>query len=220
MGMVRSLSEPVSEGARVGQVHRLPPQKAEDAQLVAAALSGDDRAAEAIWDRFSPLVRSIARRSLGPSSDVSDLVQDAFLQLFRTLSELRDPLALRSFLIGITLRVIGTELRKRRVRRWLRLTDTGTVPEVAALADDPEAREALRRLYAALDRVSDEERLVFVLRHIQGLELTEVAAALDISLATTKRRLQKVMTRLVATAERDPALSSYLEPALGEGDAT
>lgn len=216
MSALRPLPKPPSQTA---QIHRLPTQRAEDAALVEAARRGDDRAAEVIWERFFPLVRSIARRTLGPSGEVSDLVQESFLQLFRTLAELRDPTALRSYLIGITMRVLGTELRKRRVRRWLRLTDSGAVPDVAADDDDLDAREALARLYAALDRVGDDERVVFVLRHVQGLELTEVAAALDISLATTKRRLQKGMARLTAMAERDPVLSTYLGPAL-EGEAS
>jgi RNA polymerase sigma-70 factor (ECF subfamily) len=197
---------------RLAEVHRLSTARAEDAALVRAATRGDERAAEAIWDRFSPLVRSIVRRSIGPYGEVSDLVQESFLQLFRQLPELREPESLRSFLIGITIRVLGAELRRRRVRRWLRLTESGSVPDVAALEEDDDAREAVRRLYAALDRVGDADRLIFILRHIEGLELVEVAAALGTSLATTKRRLARVMDRLIAMAERDPALAGYLDP--------
>lgn len=197
-------------GPRLAEVHRLPTARAEDAVLVLAAARGDERAAEAIWDRFAPLVRGMARRALGPQGEVSDLVQESFLQLFRLIPELRDPESLRSFLIGITLRVVGSELRRRRVRRWLHLTDSGSLPETAGLSEDDEAREALRRLYAALDRLGDADRLIFVLRHIEGLELTDVAASLDLSLATAKRRLAKTMERLHAMAARDPVLSEYL----------
>lgn len=188
----------------------MPTARAEDAALVRAAARGEERAAEAIWDRFAPLVRGIVRRALGPQGEVSDLVQESFLQLFRLIPELRDPESLRSFLIGITLRVVGSELRRRRVRRWLHLTDSGSLPETAGLEEDDEAREALRRLYAALDRLGDGDRLIFVLRHIEGLELTDVAASLGMSLATAKRRLAKTMERLLAMAARDPALSDYL----------
>jgi RNA polymerase sigma-70 factor (ECF subfamily) len=206
---------PSLSGVPGGQVHRLVTPKTEDAQLVRLALSGDDHAAEAIWDRFSPLVSSIARRSIGPTCDVGDLVQDTFLQLFRSLPELRDPLALRSFIIGIAMRVISTELRKRRVRRWLRLTPTGELPDLPDDFGDARARDAVQRLYTVLDKVADDQRLAFILRYVQGLELVEVAAALGISLATTKRRLQKVTDRLMAAAERDPLLSTYLVPDSG-----
>ncbi len=141
------------------------------------------------------------------------------LQLFRLIPELREPESLRSFLIGITLRVVGSELRRRRVRRWLHLTESGAVPETAGLEEDDDAREALRRFYAVLDQIGDSDRLIFVLRHIEGLELTEVAAALGTSLATTKRRLAKVMDRLLAMAERDPVLSDYLSPRAAGGSS-
>jgi RNA polymerase sigma-70 factor (ECF subfamily) len=55
-----------------------------------------------------------------------------------------------------------------------------------------------------------EARMAFVLRHVEGLELTEVAAALDVSLATAKRRLQHADKRLRAAAERDPLLANYV----------
>jgi RNA polymerase sigma-70 factor (ECF subfamily) len=194
----------------LAEVHRLPTALTEDAALALAAVRGEERAAEAIWDRFSPLVRGIARRALGPQGEVSDLVQETFLQFFRLITELRNPESLRSFLIGITLRLVSNELRRRRVRRWLHLTESGSLPETPGLEEDEEAREALRRLYCALDRLGDGDRLIFVLRHIEGLELTDVAASLGMSLATAKRRLAKTMDRLFAISARDPVLSDYL----------
>ncbi len=210
-----SLLAPAPPAHRLAEVHRLPTARADDALLAQAAARGDEQAAEAIWDRFSPLVRSIVHRSLGPAGEVSDLVQETFLQLFRQLPGLREPASLRSFLIGITLRVLGTELRRRRVRRWLHLSDSGVLPDLPGLEEDRDAREALRRLYAALDRIGDDDRLLFVLRHIEGLELTEVAAAQGASLATIKRRLARIMERLLSMAARDPVLAAYLDPGSG-----
>jgi hypothetical protein len=62
---------------------------------------------------------------------------------------------------------------------------------------------------------------IFTLRRIEGLELNEVAAALGMSLATTKRHLAKVTARVHALAMRDPLLSEYLDgaaPSFGEED--
>jgi RNA polymerase sigma-70 factor (ECF subfamily) len=152
------------------------------------------------------------RRSLGPA-DVEDLVQEVFLRFFDKIGELREPSAMRSFLIGITLRVAGTFLRRKRVRRWMMLTDTGAPPDEHATSDDPQARETLRRLYAVLDKIDDEGRLAFVLRHFEGYELTEVATALGCSLATAKRRLSSAQERFDSIAARDPLLKPYLEGA-------
>ncbi|AKT40254.1 RNA polymerase sigma factor [Chondromyces crocatus] len=198
-------------GLRLASVHHLPLAQTDDAALARAAAEGHPAAASVAWDRFSPLVRGLLRRSLGPSVDVEDQVQEVFLRFFRQIPTLRDPARVRSFLIGITVRVAGTEIRKRRVRRWLRLTDTGAVPEESTTLDE-DAREAVTRLYAILDGMGADERLAFVLRHVEGLELTEVAAGLDVSLATAKRKLARATARVFARVERDPVLSAYLGP--------
>jgi RNA polymerase sigma-70 factor (ECF subfamily) len=183
----------------------------DDGALARAVAAGDEAAAGAVWERYAPMVRSALRRSLDPYEDVEDLVQEVFLRFFRRIGELRDPAALRSFLFGIALRVAGSALRRRRVRRWLRLTPTGVLPDLPARGGEPgdPAREAVRRLYAILDRLDDAGRLAFVLRYVEGLELTEVAEALGVSLATAKRRLARVTPRVVAMIERDPVLPEY-----------
>jgi len=188
-----------------------PPAPIEDAELVRRARAGNPRAAAQIWDRYSVLVRALLRRSLG-SQDVDDLAQEVFLRLFPALAQMRDPSALRSFLIGIALRVAGTELRRRRFRWWLRLTPDGDLDMHAAPGrDDAESSEALQHLYAILDKLGTHARLVFVLRHIEEMELSQVAEALGISLATTKRHLSRASARVHAMVERDPALAAYVQ---------
>jgi RNA polymerase sigma-70 factor (ECF subfamily) len=81
--------------------------------------------------------------------------------------------------------------------------------ELDVVTPDTDAREALARFYAILDRVNPKDRSAFVLRFMEGLELTEVAAALGLSLATTKRRLARVWAKVVLLVERDPLLAQY-----------
>ena len=193
-------------------VRRLPSSASiDDATLARLAAERDPRAAAALWDRYATLVRGILRRTLGPVAEVEDLVQDAFIGLFRTLPGLRDPDALRSFVVGTALRVARSELRRRRVRRWLSLTSTGAVPESETPGEvDPEARRAVKRLYEVLDKIDDRGRMAFVLRYLEGYELTEVAEALGCSLATTKRALAKAQERVNAMVKRDPLLAPYV----------
>jgi len=207
----------------MGVVRRFPsPAAIDDAELARLAAARDPRAAALLWDRYSTLVRGVLRRSLGPSADVEDLLQDAFIGLFRTLVGLRDPEALRSYVIGTALRVARSELRRRRVRRWLSLTSTGSVPEEAT-HEDPEARRAMGRLYEVLDKIDDRGRLAFTLRFFEQYELTEVAEALGCSLATTKRALARAQERVNAMVKRDPLLAPYLResiPDVTEEDGT
>ena len=205
----------VAQGRPLSRLRVVAPEERpdeDDAALVAAARAKAPGAAGRMWDRYAPLVRRILRRMLGPV-DVEDGVQDAFLRLFRDLGSLREPAALRSFLIGVTLHVAESELRRRRAKRWLLLSDDGDLDERdAPVVDDrQEPRAALLRLYKVLDRVSDERRMVFVLRYVEGLELAELAAVLDCSLATTKRRVADAVQRIHLLAASDPLLAPYLE---------
>jgi RNA polymerase sigma-70 factor, ECF subfamily len=183
--------------------------QARDEELAQAACEGDPRAPFAIWRRYGTQVRSKLLRWIGPH-DLDDHVQEVFSRLFEQLPRLRQPSALRSFLIGITLRVACTELRRRR--RWrLRLTATGELPDLADQGtDDGTCREALTRFEAILAKLAPRTRRVFVLRYVEKLELIDVAAAMDISLATAKRHLSRASMRVFAMAEREPALVDYV----------
>ena len=192
----------------------------DDAGLVAAVRARIPGAAERLWDRYSILVRRILRRVLGPGGDVEDGVQEAFLRLFRDLDALRDPRALRSYLIGIALHVAKSELRRRQAKRWLLLSDDGALDEIGGAFDPQqfEARAALVRLYRVLDRVGHERRVAFVLRYIEGLELAELSVVLRCSLATTKRRVADAARRVFLLAAADPLLAPYLEEVRGPAD--
>ena len=204
-----------SSGRNRARVHLVPVATApelSDSALVAAVLEGAPLAPARLWGRYSELVRRLLRRALGPSMDVEDSVQEAFLRLFRDLSKLRDSAALRSFLIGITLHVAYSELRRRRAKRWLLLSNDGQIPEHEWLTDvqPVEQRDAVVRLYRVLDRMDPRRRLVFVLRFVEGVELNELSAVLGCSLATTKRRVSDAAQRVSRLAAKDPVLSSYL----------
>jgi RNA polymerase sigma-70 factor (ECF subfamily) len=162
------------------------------------------------------MVRGLVVRSLGPGAEVEDRVQDVFAVFFRKIATLKDPNALRSFLFGITIREIRTELRRLRVRKWLMLTSTGE-PIETGVAGDENARHAFERLHQVLQAIDTRGQLAFTLRHFEGYELVEVAEALSCSLATVKRVLTAVETRVWSLAAQDPYLAPYLEPKANEG---
>jgi RNA polymerase sigma-70 factor (ECF subfamily) len=183
----------------------------DDAALASALLARDRRAAVRAWSRYSPFVLGVLRRFFGPGADRQDLCQEVFLRFFARIDELRDPSALRGFLVGICLGVARNELRRVRVRRWVRLTAHGDLPEVPVTTWDPEAREAVLRFYAVLERVSVEDRSLFVARYVEKMEIVDVAAAHRMPLSTAKRHLARATRRIGAKMSRDPALSHYVD---------
>ena len=179
-----------------------------NAELVAGVVAGRPAAAAALWNAYGSLVYRIAERALGSSHDAEDITQDVFLSLFRKLGGLRDPGALRSFIISVTIRKVKSKLRGRRLRRWVGLTEGGQLPDLPSRGID--ADQALTRFYSLLDRLSVEDRMAFVLRRVDGMPLDDVAAAMRLSLATVKRRLCRADAELSVLMEAEPVLVMFL----------
>jgi RNA polymerase sigma-70 factor (ECF subfamily) len=184
----------------------------DDASLAAALRSGDPRAAALAWRSLSPLVLSLLGRTVGRGPERQDLCQEVFLRFFARIAELRNPGALRTFLIGICSGVAQNEIRRvARARRRVILTETGDPPELSVGPGSPEARMAVARFYRVIAGVSAEDRALFFTRHVEKRRLPEIAAAMGRSLSTTKRHLARATRRVVGRMRRDPTLSHYVD---------
>jgi RNA polymerase sigma-70 factor, ECF subfamily len=183
----------------------------DDAELVAALRAHDERAYTVAWIELGPMVRRLVTRFFGTGADAHDLSQEVFLRLFRRIDELRNPSGLRGFVVGICLGVARNELRRVRVRRWVRLTPSGELPDAGVAGPDLEARQALKHLYAILDQVSAQDRSLFVARFFEKMEIAEVATAHGLSYGTAKRHVARATSRINKRIERDPLLAKYLD---------
>jgi RNA polymerase sigma-70 factor, ECF subfamily len=193
----------------------LPLGTLSDAALVAALIQGSERAATAIWQRHAGAVRRTLSRSLGPDQDLDDLLQEVFIGFVKSAAKLEDPNNLRAYLVSIAFRLSAMEIRRRKVRRWVTLTSSGDVPDSPTLEREPDEARALSALYQILDRLSARDRLIFVARFIEGMQIDETAAALDVSKATVWRSGKATLARVVAEAQATPALAAYVRRSLG-----
>ncbi|HMF40248.1 MAG TPA: sigma-70 family RNA polymerase sigma factor [Polyangia bacterium] len=185
------------------------PQKEGDRRLVIALLAGTPDAPGQAWKTFAPMVLRILQRTLGPGPDQQDLSQEVFFRLFARMRELRDHGALRTFLVNITLGVAQNERRRRRNRRLLGLTHSGDLPEHPVAGADFEARQTISRCHRILDCLGADDRVLFVRRHVEKMEIAEIVAVTGWSRSTTKRRLARVTARVVRLMEHDPVLAEY-----------
>jgi RNA polymerase sigma-70 factor (ECF subfamily) len=196
-----------------GRPQHDPPVRAkkypEDRELAEALIAGEPWAAATTYRKHGRMVFRFLHRALGVSGEAEDLTQEVFLQVFSQVHDLRKPDALKSFVFSVAVRVLKWELRGRRTRRFFLVSGFDQFPEPAVAALDAESRQAVKRLYAILDRLRVQERVAFVLRHIEQLKLDEISEALGVSLATVKRRLDRA-TRIVShEMQQDPSLAQY-----------
>ena len=155
-------------------------------------------------------MQRLIRRFLGPGVDHADLRQEVFLRIFKRLGEVRDPAALRGFVVSVCLGVARNEARRRRVRSIVGLTPEEILPEAPTSSNQSEAREAARALYEMLDTLSMEDRSLFVSRFVEKMEMTEVAAAHAMSLSTAKRRVARLVERVNSRVQSSPVLMEYV----------
>jgi RNA polymerase sigma-70 factor (ECF subfamily) len=189
------------------------PAARDDAALLAGLRADERWAREELFARFAGPVERMLRKILGHDShtEIADLVHDTFVQALSALDRLRDAAALLAWMQVIAAHTAHKHIRARTARRWLHFWEPTELPEVPVDAVDPDVREAYRRTYAVLDKLGADDRIAFVLRHIEGMELTEVAAVCEVSLATIKRRLAHADARFAAMARRDPVLREWIE---------
>ena len=182
----------------------------DDGALVAGVRAGNALAMAALYDRYVSDVRRILLHTLGPRLDLDDLVQDVFINVLSSVRSLRDATALRSWLFQVTVRTARKHLRGSSRRWWLKLWPEGDELDTqpAAMLEE-NASDAVQATFRILRSMQAEDRLVFSLRYVSGLDLAEMCEVCEMSLSTLKRRLSRAEERFHAEAEKDEALCGW-----------
>jgi RNA polymerase sigma-70 factor, ECF subfamily len=187
------------------------PRDSSDGELARALVAGRGWAIAQTWQRFAPGVIMFARRALGSEAEAEDVAQEVFYRVFAKSKTLREPERLRSFIFSFAIRVLRTELRRKRARAWLSFHRSETLVDLGGELTDVESRDLLRRFYSLLDRLAPRHRVVFALRHLESMTVEEAAAHMGISVSTVKRLLDRAMTMLSRWIEADPGLAEFLD---------
>ncbi|HEX4457364.1 MAG TPA: RNA polymerase sigma factor [Polyangia bacterium] len=178
----------------LARVHRHPAADAgpSDAELVARIVGGNRQAQALLYARHAPPLAGLLVRLLGSRADAEDALHDTFIIAFDKLRALREPAALYGWLQRIAVAQAHRRFRRLRLLRLFGFTlppgDSG-LAQLATQAASPEVRTELGLVDEQLRRIAARERAAWILRHVEGYELSEVARLCDCSLATAKRRI-------------------------------
>lgn len=182
-----------------------------DDALLEGLRRGDAAARRDLFERFSPHVERVLVRVLGRDQELSDALQDTFVQAFVSVSSVRDASALKAWMSIVAVYTARGIIRRRKARRWLRFWAPEDMPEPPAAGPNAEEARAVSRVYAVLDGMAADQRIAFSLRYIEGMSLHEVAETAGCSLATIKRRLTKAQATFLGASRKDPLLAAWAE---------
>ena len=165
-----------------------------DTMLVSAIRSGDEQAMAQLYDRYSPIVYSVALRVLGDTAGAEDVLQEVFLQLWRR-PDVFDASrgSLPGWLAVIARNRAIDSLRKRRPETDI---DNVVVPVIPDLASEAEWSRALEKIRSVLGSMPSSQRSALELAFFEGLTHTEIAAKTGEPLGTIKTRIRAGLVSL------------------------
>jgi len=205
-------SEAMSNESIVAELDStMPPQHT----LVARALRGEQEAFNDIATQYGSLMLRTARMIVGDQDSAEDVVQDALIQVWHHLPELREAGALRSWLMRIVVnQCISFKRKLARSSAFIRQSlCEQEMDMMARLADDHKGRmERDWDLAEAIKNLPVKQRAVIVLHYYYGMTLPEMARSLNISENTLKKRIQAALATLRRTLslnDRDDAYTSH-----------
>jgi RNA polymerase sigma-70 factor, ECF subfamily len=184
-----------------------PEAGAEESALIRQAQAGDRSAFDALVRQYDQGVLRLVLRVAGSADEASDLFQEVFLKVYRSLSHFRFESRFSTWLYRVVTNVCLDYLRRKKTRREVQppAPEEGQPEYFHTLADDrasldPEralrSKEIATRLRGALNRLSPRERVVFELRHYQGMKLRAIGQMCGTSEETAKNCLFRATQKL------------------------
>ncbi len=186
-------------------------EPADDGELIAACIEGDKTAQRTLFRREYPRVHATVYRILGSTRDVDDLVQETFIAVFRALPTFRGDARLSTWIDRIAIRAVFHHLRAKKATS-VALDAIGFEVDAGGRVDEQaQARDGLRRLYAALAKLTPEARTAYALYAIDGRSIREVAEITGCTRITAKTRIWRARREVERRAAADPVLAELLE---------
>jgi RNA polymerase sigma factor (sigma-70 family) len=183
----------------------LPPNPAQERDIILRAQAGDRAACRALIERHQRAVGSLLRRVLagsGLDALTEDLAQETFLRAFAALPRFDPdgPARLSTWLLTIATRLALQAIERRRLPTTS-LDDRYDHASIDADELAPDRRRLGEAIADAIGRLPPPHRAAFVLREYHGFEYAEIAASLGIDLGTVKSRLWRARAALQRALE-------------------
>ena len=178
----------------------------EEARLVREIRAGDGDAFETLVREHQTRVYNLALRMTGNEEDALDISQETFLKAWRTMGKYRGECSLGSWLYRIASNLSIDLLRKNKRQQREKIVsledngEDGRTLELPDLREEPqtilEREENRRAVWACLEKLPEEQRLILVLRDVNGLSYEEIGASMGLEMGTVKSRIFRAREKL------------------------
>jgi RNA polymerase sigma-70 factor (ECF subfamily) len=184
-----------------------PVDKAEELSLIRRAQEGDRAAFDALVRIYDQNVLRLALQVVGSQEEARDLYQEAFLKVYRSIGQFRQEAKFSTWLYRVVMNVCLDHLRRRNSRKEVPVpqVEEGETEFLQTVQDerptgDPErvrrSREIGDRIRLAMERLNPRERMVFELKHYQGLRLRAIGEICNTTEQTAKNCLSRATHKL------------------------
>ena len=182
-----------------------------DFELIERARSGDDGAFNQVVQAYRKRILGTIARLIGRPEDVEDVGQEVFLRLYFSLDQLRTAEVFEPWLYRLTVNAAYDYLRKQRRRRESRMSDLSEqqVMMADAAAGGKQNAEETRRIKIRetvddlLGKISEEDRILLILKEVDGLSLKELEKIYRVNENALKVRLFRARQRVLKAYESE-----------------
>jgi RNA polymerase sigma-70 factor (ECF subfamily) len=198
-------------GSKVAAKSRVDYENTPEGALVRRAQSGEDAAFREIVERYQSKVFSIIHGIVRQRNDVEDIAQQVFAKVYLSLKNFDFRSSLITWIYKITVNECFDYLRKRKVRKLVYESDMSedevrrvenTEPNIDRTLPADSSLAQRDYVFKLLSRVSEEERMLLMLKEVEGYSVEELAAQTGMNENTIKVKLFRARQKLVKAAQR------------------
>jgi RNA polymerase sigma-70 factor (ECF subfamily) len=179
--------------------------------IVARCQRGDGAAFRLLFVRHRVDVARLVFRMVGPRSDLEDLIQEVFLQVYKSLKDFKGQAKFTTWLHRVTVNVVLMDRRAAKSRPQLVAPPLSDVePDGRIAPDEDVARHQRARAFRRiLDRLGEKKRTVFVLHELEGVPPSEIALIVGAPVLTVRTRLFYARRELALLLKEEPSLAAF-----------
>ena len=182
-------------------------------EIIEKAKNGDEGAFNQVVQAYRKRILGTIARLIGRPEDVEDVGQEVFLRLYYSLDQLRAPEVFEPWLYRLTVNAAYDYLRRQKRRQESRMADLSEQQVIMADASagvkkqDEEVRRTKVRemVQSLLGKVSEEDRILLMLKEVEGLSLKELEQVYKVSENALKVRLFRARQRVLKALESGEA---------------